>query len=171
MNGPSFGASTGVAVFGSGAVGIWPVMAFGRADSAPRGLPAEATGFRAMSGSLSGGEGSIAPLRRFLRCLLHEFDPDVQETAVLLADEVATNAVVHGGGSFDLHYELWDGRLAVDVADRGDGTPTVREPGATQEHGRGLALVAALSADWGVLPLVQGKRVWFHMDLPGSRAG
>jgi hypothetical protein len=32
--------------------------------------------------------------------------------------------------------------------------------------GRGLLLIATLASRWGVTPAIQGKTVWFAIDLP-----
>jgi hypothetical protein len=45
-----------------------------------------------------------------------------------------------------------------------DGSPAMPAPRAAQQNdegGRGLALVAEMSADWGVDPEPDGKHVWF----------
>ena len=39
--------------------------------------------------------------------------------------------------------------------------PAPRDAQQTDENGRGLALVAEMSADWGVDPVPDGKHVWF----------
>ncbi|WP_433545720.1 ATP-binding protein [Streptomyces sp. CA-294286] len=36
--------------------------------------------------------------------------------------------------------------------------------------GRGLVLVDALSANWGVRPRDPGKTVWAHLSAPGAAA-
>jgi hypothetical protein len=55
-----------------------------------------------------------------------------------------------------LRLEVWD-NLAP-----GLGVPIKRPAAATDENGRGLELVGALSQDWGwdVLPDNDAKRVW-----------
>ncbi|MEE4542222.1 ATP-binding protein [Streptomyces sp. V4-01] len=96
---------------------------------------------------------------------------DTAETAVLLVSELVTNAVRHSrvrGRRIEIRCELREGALRVEVSDAGDGVPAVRAAGADDESGRGLALVAALAADWGVLPRPHGigKTVWFACRLP-----
>jgi hypothetical protein len=55
-----------------------------------------------------------------------------------------------------LRLEVWD-NLAPEL-----GVPTERHATATEENGRGLELVGALSQDWGwdVLPGSEVKCVW-----------
>jgi len=53
--------------------------------------------------------------------------------------------------------EVYDGSLT---------TPRIRRAGSTDEGGRGLQLVAALSRRWGTRFLTQGKCIWAELDLP-----
>jgi hypothetical protein len=58
----------------------------------------------------------------------------------------------------------------VTVADRSSALPRPRDPGGAEESGRGLAIVAALTDDWGVAladPGTTGKKVWFTLALRG----
>lgn len=50
-----------------------------------------------------------------------QLEPREQETAKLLVSELVTNAVVHGRGRIELHAELDQDRLLVDVSDEGPG--------------------------------------------------
>jgi anti-sigma regulatory factor (Ser/Thr protein kinase) len=92
---------------------------------------------------------------------------ETAETAVLLLSELVTNAVRHSrvrGRRIEVRCVLRDGLLRVEVSDAGTGAPVARTAGADDESGRGLALVAALAADWGVRPRRHGigKTVWFE---------
>src|SRR5690349_14007521 len=74
----------------------------------------------------------------------------VSGDAVLLAGELATNAIVHtrsgAGGTFSVVVRIGDHRLRVEVHDRGSaGIPAVRQCSAARESGRGLGLVEALA--------------------------
>ncbi|MEV6579102.1 ATP-binding protein [Streptomyces sp. NPDC051582] len=67
--------------------------------------------------------------------------------------------------------EVWmraewvDGRLRVEVLDASRELPVRREAAPDDEAGRGLAIVAALAADWGAHPrgCGIGKVVWFEL--------
>lgn len=90
----------------------------------------------------------------------------VTEVAILLTSELVTNAIAHsasgGGGMFEVM--VWRGAHAACVAvlDEGaDTTPAVGCPGTDDESGRGLGLVALLSADWGHEGGMGGRVVWF----------
>lgn len=91
--------------------------------------------------------------------------------AVLMADELAANAVLHSrsgrdGGMFTVHVEVcapaW---LTVSVQDEGGLTPpllrTSSHPGSA-DGGQGLRIVSALSDAWGVTGDVTGRAVWFR---------
>jgi hypothetical protein len=53
--------------------------------------------------------------------------------------------------------------VRVLVSDAGGGVPTVGHPEPTAPSGRGLALVEALSTDWGTDSRPDGKTVWFEV--------
>jgi anti-sigma regulatory factor (Ser/Thr protein kinase) len=113
------------------------------------------------------------------RALTHETllgwgvtDPTDTDEVVLIIDELVTNAVVHGHGPVRLLLRLNGAQLAGEVGDDGAGAPRAREPGADAETGRGLWLVAALAAEFGVRPERAGKTLWFTRALAlgnGSR--
>lgn len=95
---------------------------------------------------------------------LERLADDVQ----LGVSELITNAVRHARTEVELCLRL-DTRLTVEVRDFDpdlrhpvDGSPA--DPLATS--GRGLQIVAAVSSDWGVRSLGDGKAVWFALDLP-----
>ncbi|MEU6481411.1 ATP-binding protein [Streptomyces sp. NPDC047017] len=98
---------------------------------------------------------------------------EVTETAVLLLSELMTNAYRHARTSPGR--EIWarcvledGGRLRVTVTDANDTLPVPRRAAPEDESGRGLALVAALAADWGAAPRPCGigKTVWFELESP-----
>ena len=54
--------------------------------------------------------------------------------------------------------------LRIEVIDRGDGSPELQRPYAHSEHGRGLLLVSAICAAWGVDALGDGRKmVWAEL--------
>jgi anti-sigma regulatory factor (Ser/Thr protein kinase) len=94
------------------------------------------------------------------------------EDAAHVVAELAANAAVHGrvpGREFRLVLDAGaPGVLRVEVTDtRGERLPAIpRERGEDAESGRGLVLVAALAARWGVTsgPFPQ-KTVWAEVDV------
>lgn len=85
---------------------------------------------------------------------------------LLCVSELATNALVHGvppgrGFRVRLYWERAGGRLRIEMHDSGAGAaPTARCPAPDAEGGRGLLLVSALAAAWGVGERDPGKVVW-----------
>jgi anti-sigma regulatory factor (Ser/Thr protein kinase) len=103
---------------------------------------------------------SVAAARRFVSSELADLG-DRLETVVLLVSELATNAVRHASSAVELSIHRSGGRVRVEVADRGDGTPTQQAHDIQAPSGRGLQIVEALADEWGVTERPPGKAVWF----------
>jgi anti-sigma regulatory factor (Ser/Thr protein kinase) len=88
---------------------------------------------------------------------------DTMATAQLLATELFTNALHHGAGDITLMVTRVPGELRVDVADRNPDHPRVRTVTLNDVRGRGMMILEALAARWGVdaQDEGQGKTVWF----------
>jgi len=88
---------------------------------------------------------------------------------LLCVSELATNALLHGvpvGRQFMLSMRLDGDVVLVEVHDSGDGMPRIAQAqGDEDEGGRGLVLVAALSAKWGVRERGVGKIVWCEFTV------
>jgi anti-sigma regulatory factor (Ser/Thr protein kinase) len=111
----------------------------------------------------------LAYARDVVRASLLDQPPDTVEIATLLTDELLANALEHGVGTPVLALEVNPYQLRVYVHDEDptrDLAPLPIEP--TRERGRGLAIVAALAAQWGVEPRRDGKRVWFALALSSA---
>ncbi|MEV6436550.1 ATP-binding protein [Streptomyces anulatus] len=116
---------------------------------------------------------SIPVVRKFARKALVEWECESRMDDVLLCvTELATNALRHGvppGRGFKVHIylERIENALRVELHDSGDGEvcPADELPGAEDEGGRGLLLVAALADKWGVGEQNPGKIVWCEFDL------
>ncbi len=101
----------------------------------------------------------------------------VAADVMLMVSELVTNACVHGVPPVTVHVEVRPGppgaELACEVTDTDPGmpAPAAAVPGA--EHGRGLAVVAALAGACGASPGPVGKTVWFRLAIPApaGRAG
>jgi anti-sigma regulatory factor (Ser/Thr protein kinase) len=86
------------------------------------------------------------------------FDPPAVEDTLLVASELATNAIVHGGGITGFHVRVADGVLHVAVSDRSDRTPTVvaRAPGDLRPGGFGWPIIRLLALGVDVRPHAPG---------------
>jgi len=101
--------------------------------------------------------------RRAIRdTLAHRLGAERTYDLSLLVTELVTNAVVHGRGSITLKIRVDDGNVYGEVIDEGGGfEQEVRERGADEIGGRGLAIVDALSSRWGIH---EGTtHVWFEL--------
>ncbi|MFF1893984.1 ATP-binding protein [Streptomyces sp. NPDC058206] len=107
-----------------------------------------------------------ARLARLLAEWGHPHGTEVHDTSVLVVAELAANAVLHGrvpGRDFALLLACDDERsvIRIEVSDTHPAQPVRTVPAADEDHGRGLILVDALAARWGVRDRVgTGKTVW-----------
>jgi PAS domain S-box-containing protein len=112
---------------------------------------------------------SVRVARRHVRDALsacgHE---DWADDAVLAVSELVTNVVMHARTECELSAEVSADWARVSVRDFSPALPAQRHFSEYATTGRGLSLVAQLSADVGVDPHAEGgKVVWFLLD--GSR--
>ena len=103
------------------------------------------------------------------------------EDAVVIASELATNAIRHGtpaamgdatgeveGGRVELSWCLQASRLICVVTDQTGTPPALADGGPEAESGHGLQIVGALAVAWGWTILGTGeKAVWAALELPG----
>jgi anti-anti-sigma factor len=92
-------------------------------------------------------------------------DASVEE-AVLAANELVTNAILHARTNCTLRLFVDRDVLRVEVEDRDPShlSPVVLGPDAA--NGRGLVLVERLAAEWGHEMLADGKIVWCEVHRP-----
>ena len=135
---------------------------------------AEAAPLLARSELFACEAASVRGARRFIAECVEQLGlrrlPDVQ----LMVSELATNAIQHSGGRFDVTVErLSDTAVRVEVRDFGSGSPRLLHRGKGAEGGRGLHIVDLLSEAWGVAsrPGAIGKSTWFVVSAgPGTTA-
>jgi anti-sigma regulatory factor (Ser/Thr protein kinase) len=89
-------------------------------------------------------------------------DLDWLAQASVVVSELVSNAVVHGGGSLQLDVQAHSEHVTIGAA---DGSPVVprRREADPAGGGRGLALIEAFAARWGVHDHEDGKRVWVRL--------
>lgn len=111
---------------------------------------------------------SATTARRFVTKTVTDWNlTPLLDDALLVASELATNAVTHADSPCRIRLSLTDSSLRIDVIDTGAGTPEPQPESFTEEHGRGLLLIAALATAWGleVIP-GEGKVVWAELARP-----
>lgn len=95
---------------------------------------------------------------------------DLGENATLAASELVTNATLHGRPPVRLRVVCGDEGVRLEVTDASRLAPQVLPPRPEDVTGRGMAVVAALSARWGWELRAEGKVVWCEVrpDPPGD---
>ena len=102
----------------------------------------------------------VGRARRLTRLAMVDRSDVSRAAAELVASELVTNALLHGGGCayFEVH-PLSDG-VRLEVTDENRRAPLVALASTETMTGRGLHLVRRLAARWGVEPASDGKKVW-----------
>lgn len=114
---------------------------------------------------------SAARVRHILAHELARNDvvPDRIDDAVLVANELVTNAVMHTAAAvedeLDVVWTVASDHILVQVEDASPDLPRHRSTRDTLGGGRGLSIVAALALDWGVRRTNSGKQVWARVPL------
>ncbi len=116
-------------------------------------------------------EGPLAAglAREYVRQRLADWHLDeLVMTTELIASELIGNVVRHAKGPVQMRL-LRSRTLTCEVSDGSLTTPRIRRAGETDEGGRGLQLVAALSQRWGTRQTPDGKCIWTEQPLPDHR--
>lgn len=115
--------------------------------------------------SLTAGPEIVPAARRFvLQCLADwRLQADLRSDAALLVSELVTNALHHGPPPVYLDVALSRDWLRISVADSSLSRPQAQPPEPLRESGRGLALLEAMAAAWGIDVGPPGKWVWCEL--------
>ncbi|MFF3886530.1 ATP-binding protein [Streptomyces sp. NPDC001914] len=123
------------------------------------------------------GSGSPADVRQAVRRALMgrpgglaRHDEDALGDALLVASELVTNAMLHGGGVTGFEVTRTERAVRVSVSDRSDQLPVPGDPfgdvGRMRVGGRGWMIVCALAGDVVVSNLrAGGKRITAEVPL------
>lgn len=112
---------------------------------------------------------SAAVVRRELAAYLAEhaerLEPELLADAACVVTELVGNAINHArplaGGVIVIDWQAYPQGLQIRVTDGGSPqSPHLRWVGPDSLTGRGLAIVASLSARWGITPSGAGRSVW-----------
>ncbi len=116
---------------------------------------------------------SAAAVRHFLHEEVEKagLGREVADDAALLASELVGNSIRHAralpAGYLNVTWFINDGGVRVQVTDGGGGKrPQIRRVSLADTTGRGLAIVEALSDDWGVDEEPASTTVWAHLPRP-----
>jgi anti-sigma regulatory factor (Ser/Thr protein kinase) len=111
---------------------------------------------------------SVATARRLVAQQVTDWHAEqLLDDAVLVVSELATNAITHADSPCRVRLSLTPGTFRIDVIDAGSGTPEPQLLDLAAEHGRGLGMVAAVAAAWGIEALPgEGKLVWAELKRP-----
>ena len=110
---------------------------------------------------------SSVPLARdWLRRTLAQWGVPETYDALLVVTELAANAVLHAGSSYEVRLSSAPGLLRIEVADDGAGTPEPQPFSSTAESGRGIVLVSAIATSWGIETEGRaGKVTWAELSV------
>jgi signal transduction histidine kinase len=118
------------------------------------------------------GPPSSLVARAFTQTALEQWQlSDLSDDVRLVVTELVTNAVRHAAGPVSLQLESRGQGVRIEVTDDSSAMPNARTFGETGTSGRGLAIVAAISREWGARELTTGgKSVWAVVSR-GPRGG
>ncbi|MBO8194470.1 SpoIIE family protein phosphatase [Streptomyces oryzae] len=109
---------------------------------------------------------AVRRVRAAVSALLAEWELEsLQDTTELILSELITNAMRYGVGPIKVRL-LRDRTLTCEVYDNSLTSPHLRYATTTDEGGRGLFLVAQLSARWGTRYTKDGKVIWAEQTMP-----
>jgi CheY-like chemotaxis protein len=107
---------------------------------------------------------SVPRAREFVRGLLRVWSAEhLFDEASLIVTELAANAVLHAASPYEVRLTHSGGALRIEVADSDPGTPEPQPFSAVAETGRGIVLVSAISASWGIDARPDGKVTWAEL--------
>ncbi|MEP6463474.1 MAG: ATP-binding protein [Frankiaceae bacterium] len=118
--------------------------------------------------SLSAKPEIVPTARRFVQDCLADWRvrPDLSSDAELVVSELVTNALRHGPPPVYLDISFDGDRVRISVADSSLAEPHPLIAGTWAESGRGLALLEAMAAAWGIEVQPPGKWVWCELHRP-----
>jgi len=113
---------------------------------------------------------AVTEARYYVLGALGRLTPEVADAVAVIVSELAANVVRHTSSDFTVSIERSDAEIRVAVSDRDPSIPIARAPQPDETSGRGLQLVQALAANWGVISAgdQSGKTVWFTIEVRAS---
>jgi anti-sigma regulatory factor (Ser/Thr protein kinase) len=124
--------------------------------------------------TLLGEPRDVHVARAFVgRCLTeHDIEAAYLDCQTVVS-ELVTNALVHGRGPIVVNVDVQDSEIVLSVSDTHPSTPLQRAAADDDETGRGLAIVDALTVEWGVSVGERGKTTYARVqsDRPMMHPG
>lgn len=115
----------------------------------------------------------LSEARTIVRKALTDWDmAELADDAELVTGELLVNVLLHTEGGAVLTLEVLPEpvrRIRLSVQDRSSVWPRRRAPGETSTSGRGLLLLDAVTARWGIEPRGEGKAVWCEIGPTARR--
>jgi anti-sigma regulatory factor (Ser/Thr protein kinase) len=112
---------------------------------------------------------AIAAVRRFVTDTLNDWgEAGLNDDALIVVSELATNAVRHASSAFRASIRRGEGVVRIAIHDVRQDLPSTSHPRSPidGDGGLGITVVERLSARWGVDLLHDGKVVWSELDTP-----
>ncbi len=107
---------------------------------------------------------AVSRVRAFVRsALAGAINEEALDTVLLLTSEVVTNAILHARTPSEVRLIRLPEAVRVEVADGSTLLPERRFFDFDSASGRGLAIVEAVAARWGIEPAGAHKTVWFEL--------
>jgi anti-sigma regulatory factor (Ser/Thr protein kinase) len=118
------------------------------------------------STELDAEDSSASDARAFVTRHLLEHDLEhLVDDVQLVTSELATNAIAHAHTTFMVTLEALDESVRLEVLDGSPSEPVMMKAQPMDTGGRGVAIVNALSREWGSsASLAGGKSVWATFD-------
>lgn len=115
--------------------------------------------------TLASRPASVPTTRRVVTQTLVAHDlPWLVDDVVLVASELATNAVTHARTPFTVTLGCTGHTVSLEVTDGSNSHPMRKHASPLDGTGRGLVIVERLSREWGVTGSRDGKAVWALFD-------
>ncbi|WP_329521843.1 ATP-binding protein [Spirillospora sp. NBC_01491] len=112
---------------------------------------------------LDPSEAAPEAARAFLSDRFWEWGVEDDFDGRLIVSELVTNSFLHGAGAIVVRVfrDECSGLPVIEVWDESEEKPVLCPANYVSTSGRGMRMVDALAADWGVRPLAGGgKAVW-----------
>lgn len=118
--------------------------------------------------TFSRSAAEVAHARRFVAEVVERAGIEPSDELLLITSELVSNAVLHGAGGVEVHVEVRDDRVHLQVHDDGHVAPAPPPamPAPEAKGGRGLGFVRAMSRAWGSMLDERGRTtVWADLAL------